>query len=351
MQRHIGTSALLALALFQLSLASCTRTATLEVDSVDPSEGQKGRSVAVQILGRFQPLVRGNYDDPDRSRVDLDFQAALGEHALQQVEYVDDARLRALVPATLPVGTYDLLVTDPRGQSASLAGAFTVRGEPWDGSTDLYDAGSGDGPEGDGPKPDGPRPDTKPPPDLKPSPDYPKAPDGFVCPPQCTGCKGTVCVLDCQTGCTCPAGLDCEIDCGPSSSCTGPINCSSAKSCAIVCGPDSCQDAINCNGAESCTIICSGGSSCHNAITCGTSKTCVVDCGGKDSCKNAVTCGTGNTTDCTITCSGSKSCQNSIDCSKACACSVNCTGGTCTGGVSCPSKCSACTPADNCDNC
>jgi hypothetical protein len=79
--------------------------------SIAPSSGYNDRVTNVTITGsNFQrtPSVR------------------LGGHPLINVSFVDATRLLAVVPASLPAGTYDLTVVNPDGQSANRPAAFTV---------------------------------------------------------------------------------------------------------------------------------------------------------------------------------------------------------------------------------
>jgi hypothetical protein len=123
----------------------------------------------VAILGDgFHTLVRVNLDDESQTTVDDRFLARLGPHALEAVRYGDATRLEATVPAGLPPGAYELVVTDPRGSQGRLAGAFTVLAPTDAGADARRDAGvERDGPRGDAPT-DARPPDLRPP-DLRPA--------------------------------------------------------------------------------------------------------------------------------------------------------------------------------------
>ncbi|MBN2361601.1 MAG: right-handed parallel beta-helix repeat-containing protein [Deltaproteobacteria bacterium] len=102
-------------------------TGAPEPTGIEPASIEQGFAVEVAIRGRgFAPKVLVSYQDPAGSYVMAGFGARLGEFELQQIAYVDSGTLTALVPATLPVGDYDLVVTAPSGLSGSLPQAFTV---------------------------------------------------------------------------------------------------------------------------------------------------------------------------------------------------------------------------------
>ena len=83
------------------------------ISSVDPVTGYNDRQTNLTIYGSnfvAVPALR------------------LGERILDDddVSFVDTTRLFAVVQSGLPVGVYDLTVTNPDGQSDTLTGAFTV---------------------------------------------------------------------------------------------------------------------------------------------------------------------------------------------------------------------------------
>ncbi|HEV8324663.1 MAG TPA: hypothetical protein VG389_23800 [Myxococcota bacterium] len=114
---------------------------------VEPREGLLGASVPVTIRGGdFWLDVAVSFSCAGASRVGDTFQARLGDTVLGDVLYVDDATLSAVVPPTLPLGVYDLTVTDPAGRTAVLPAAFavvTMLGTDAGGSGG--DGGGGDG--------------------------------------------------------------------------------------------------------------------------------------------------------------------------------------------------------------
>ncbi len=81
------------------------------VSSVSPDEGSNDLDVSITIQGM------GFIATP---------QVLLGTHALQDVIWVSEGELEAVVPWGLLPGTYTVTVINPGGGQASLAGAYTV---------------------------------------------------------------------------------------------------------------------------------------------------------------------------------------------------------------------------------
>jgi len=109
---------------------------------VKPGEGVNTSPSPITIYGTgFNPLVRVDYDDKQHSTVSTAFSAHLGPHRLQQVTYLDETRLAALVPAGLPPGSYSLTVIDPRGRRGALDDAFAVQRGFSDGGPDSPEIG------------------------------------------------------------------------------------------------------------------------------------------------------------------------------------------------------------------
>lgn len=108
-------------------------TAELTVGAIEPASGWNGESVDVLVEGTgFYPGVTATAADGG-AQVEHDFVlqlldrgepvATLTEPALLSVD-----QLTAQVPPGIEPGRYDLQVTSPRGSSATLSGAFTVKG-------------------------------------------------------------------------------------------------------------------------------------------------------------------------------------------------------------------------------
>ena len=272
--------------------------------AVTPASAPNSAATAVQITGTsFEPHVTVDYDKARSSRVDDHFLARLGpDHDLEQVRWVSTTELTAEVPAGLPPGVYDLTLTDPRGDTGTLASAFTVLG-PGDGGAD------GDGPADASPAdgalegaPDLPLTDARPPDQMPP--DSPVVyHDLGPCPAVCSSCSGATCKLPCASGCVCPPGWSCDIDCW-AKICVGAVDCSAAADCSLKCASTSCTGLVTC-GSGRCDVTCASGS-----------------------------------------------CLGGVDCAKSCACTVSCASGACGPGVTCPPACNnKCSSSDACDNC
>jgi hypothetical protein len=126
------------LAAVALVACSTTETEGLWLDKVVPARVAPGMPTAVQIMGRgFQPCIRVDYDDEQRSEVSLAFQATLrGGHPLSAVTWKSTLLLTATVPAGLTPGRYTLTVTGPCGHDGSLADGLEVMGSVGDGGVD-----------------------------------------------------------------------------------------------------------------------------------------------------------------------------------------------------------------------
>ena len=83
----------------------------LAVASVTPNTGAAGEAVSIAILGEG---------------FEANAQVHVGGLAASAVSLSGTTALTATTPTALPVGTHDILVTNPGGDSATLAGAFTV---------------------------------------------------------------------------------------------------------------------------------------------------------------------------------------------------------------------------------
>ncbi|MBW2734924.1 MAG: hypothetical protein JRH20_21275, partial [Deltaproteobacteria bacterium] len=77
----------------------------------------------------FFILVKTSFDDDNNQTNDafsVHLRGAAGEFALEEVVRNDVETIRAVVPAGLPQGRYDVIVQDPRGRSALLQDGFTL---------------------------------------------------------------------------------------------------------------------------------------------------------------------------------------------------------------------------------
>lgn len=96
----------------------------LTVDLVDPSFGWLERPAPVSIFGAGfvnTPRAYLNPSEPTAETVAT---------ALGAVAFLDGGRLTAVVPAALPLDTYDVIVVNPTGEVGLLEGGFTVTEAP-----------------------------------------------------------------------------------------------------------------------------------------------------------------------------------------------------------------------------
>ncbi|MGC4116413.1 MAG: Ig-like domain-containing protein [Myxococcales bacterium] len=101
----------------------------LKLESMRPDLGATGARVEVEAYGRFVPLVRTDFADPGRSTLDLTFTGELlptagGAPIALEHLFWDAGHLDGTVPATLPLGTYDLRIVGPDGAEAILPSAY-----------------------------------------------------------------------------------------------------------------------------------------------------------------------------------------------------------------------------------
>ncbi|HUH01643.1 MAG TPA: hypothetical protein VML75_06585 [Kofleriaceae bacterium] len=131
----------------------------------------------------------------------------------------------------------------------------------------------------------------------------PADPDGSMnadastdCPPTCTSCVTTTCVINCGTAnacpdaVVCPAGWSCKVECEGLGACAMAVDCSQATNCLIECtNTDTCQGPISC-GPGRCRVECGGDNSCAAGIACQDSCQCDTFCDGLGACATAPTC-------------------------------------------------------------
>jgi hypothetical protein len=128
--------------------------------SVDPAWKWRHETKTIRITGQqFFGQPHSNYNNKDNAHTLGSFTVMLGAHTLQDVTWAGNDRLEAVVPNTLPVGTYDLVVIDPAGQRGTLPGAFVVRSSDEDGGPNPQ-PDSGRDLAVDGGVPDARRPDS-----------------------------------------------------------------------------------------------------------------------------------------------------------------------------------------------
>lgn len=115
-----------ALALALALAAGCARETSHAPPvplSLAPATGSAHRPVPVIIRGEgFH--VRAVQDLSAGARVESTFRAWLGETSLEQVEWVDEHTLQAVVPAGIAPGVHPLTIEDPFGQRGARDGVY-----------------------------------------------------------------------------------------------------------------------------------------------------------------------------------------------------------------------------------
>jgi hypothetical protein len=110
-------------------------------------------ATSLQLVGRFPQVVMVDFDEPAGSTAATDFSAELvgGVRLGLWTQWLDEGRLESRLEAGVPGGTYSVVVTDARGQTATLADALEVLTDGGllpDGGSDCaltYEDGDGDG--------------------------------------------------------------------------------------------------------------------------------------------------------------------------------------------------------------
>jgi hypothetical protein len=108
------------------AMAACSRGPSQSAPipaSVDPPTGSAHRPVPVTIHGEGF-YVRPVQDMSGGARVDSVFRAWLGETALEQVRWIDERTLEAVVPAGIAPGIHALTLEDPFGRRAFREGMY-----------------------------------------------------------------------------------------------------------------------------------------------------------------------------------------------------------------------------------
>jgi cysteine-rich repeat protein len=101
--------------------------------AIDPREGPNNRPTHVMLSGDFISVRVGvNFDDPSSSTIDkrmsADLRSGSATFGLSSIQIVGPGQVGAQVPGVgMPIGDYDLIVTDVAGQSTMLGGAFHIR--------------------------------------------------------------------------------------------------------------------------------------------------------------------------------------------------------------------------------
>jgi hypothetical protein len=239
------------------------------VDDVYPEQGPAGEEQEITITGRdMEPALYTNAACGGQSVVvDEEFDAILADSSPYQFElirvtWVSSGEITAVVPNTVPAGTYDLTLIDPRGRVVTYEAAYTI------------DIGDGSGSDADT--------------------DYDSDEYDYYCPApeECVETCNDPCSMLCDTiefcklncnggGCdfVCDGTGDCDLDCHQEGGCTAThtgtglfeVKCA-AGDCQVSCpGPGGCL--VDC-AAETCEIT-----DCPVAVeTCGFVLACNTSC-------------------------------------------------------------------------
>lgn len=112
------------------ALAACSASPLPgpEIHSIVPTSAFERASTDVRILGDgFFATARRQFGAG--ADVDFQFEARIGDSALEQVQWVSPTELSARVPGTLPAGSHGVVVMAPNG-TVELPNAFTVLPTP-----------------------------------------------------------------------------------------------------------------------------------------------------------------------------------------------------------------------------
>ena len=113
-------------ALGLLALGGCGSPPSLRLDSVDPGRVPSGASTQLHLQGDFEPSLSLDLNSQHQTKVVDEFQVVVGTHPATSVHLLARDTLVATLPLGLPVGLYDVRVTDPRGGFVVKAGGLEI---------------------------------------------------------------------------------------------------------------------------------------------------------------------------------------------------------------------------------
>lgn len=127
-----------------VGLGCASTTKPPDATEVDPGLGLVGVATPITVRGSaFRPVVMLDFDRPGASGVNSAFQVRIGDVEATGVTWLGEDAIAATVPGSLPEGTYDVTIVDPRGATDVLPGAFTVMQAPGYLSIERERAGAG----------------------------------------------------------------------------------------------------------------------------------------------------------------------------------------------------------------
>ncbi len=124
----------IALAVALIGLIACAEEKTISPfpQVIEPNSGWKGAPTKVEVSGEgFLVQIKEKLDEDEEAEIIGGFTASLesatlGSHPLLEVTFHNSHKLSAIVPAELPLGIYDLTVTNPDGKTGTLPKAYKV---------------------------------------------------------------------------------------------------------------------------------------------------------------------------------------------------------------------------------
>lgn len=139
--RSLTLPAVLALC---AGLGCASTTKPPDAREVDPGVGLLGVATPITVRGSaFHPVVTLDFDRPGASGVNSAFQVRIGGVEATDVAWLGEDAIAATVPGSLPEGTYDVTIVDPRGATDVLPDAFAVMRPPGRLSIERERAGAG----------------------------------------------------------------------------------------------------------------------------------------------------------------------------------------------------------------
>lgn len=133
-----------------LCLASCGLDDGVDaaLTGIQPSVVSKLARTQVTVTGtHLFGSARVSLDDTRQPELQLAWRLTVGaeQHPADEVSSLDGEHLRVVLPAMLPLGVHDVVVTTPRGQRLTLSAALEVVDRPVNLILSVEDAASGSG--------------------------------------------------------------------------------------------------------------------------------------------------------------------------------------------------------------
>ncbi|HVE84605.1 MAG TPA: IPT/TIG domain-containing protein, partial [Myxococcales bacterium] len=110
-----------------IALAACADRPPPQavINDISPASGRVDQAQVVQINGaNFGVRVFTDFNDPSQSHADDVYRVAVGGLSLTGVQHIDSTELTGTLPAGVPDGPNDVVVTDPWDRVSMLTGAY-----------------------------------------------------------------------------------------------------------------------------------------------------------------------------------------------------------------------------------